>query len=111
MADNQTLYRAAALVLKSIAQKKGLAKQLCLQSDFASKKPLLALVTQTLRYHPLLSKLIEAAGIRQVERKLDEHLLLVLVHDAMVGQGVRCGGPFKATMAKHKSSSSPSSSR
>lgn len=41
------------------------------------------------RFHPVLSALIEAAAIRQVERKLDEHLLLVLVHDAMVGQGVR----------------------
>jgi len=49
MADNQKLYRAAAWVLKSISQKKGLAKQLCLQSDFDAKKPLLALVTQTLR--------------------------------------------------------------
>lgn len=98
MADNQALYRSAAEVLRSVSKKKGLAKQLCLESGFNGKKALLALVTQTLRYLPVLNRLIEAAQLREVERKVDRHLLLVLVHDTIIGQGIRCGGAFKVSL-------------
>lgn len=103
MGDNQKLYMHAAKVLDGISEKKGLAKQLCLQSSYPRKKPLLALVTHTLRFYPVLSELMNRTNLQQKERKLSRHLLIVLIHDAIVGKGVKCGGLFKNIMSKYKS--------
>jgi hypothetical protein len=42
---------------------------------------LLALVTQTLRFLPVIETLVENSGILTVEKKLQRALALVIVHD------------------------------
>eukprot|EP00040_Diaphanoeca_grandis_P044860 m.13866 g.13866 ORF g.13866 m.13866 type:complete len:588 (-) comp9899_c0_seq1:179-1942(-) len=100
MGDN--LYREACSILDAIVAKRGLARQLCFQSKFANKKLLLAVVCETVRYHPVLQQLIEASDLLKYERKLSEHMALVLVYDAILGTGIRCGGALKASIMKHK---------
>jgi putative methyltransferase len=65
---------------------------------------LLALVTQTLRFLPVIEKLVDNSGLLEVERKLPRSLALVVVHDVTVaGCGVQCGGAPRKLEQRHKS--------
>jgi hypothetical protein len=50
-------------------------------STIAALLQLLALVTQTLRFLPVIETLVENSGILTVEKKLQRALALVIVHD------------------------------
>ena len=45
---------------------------------------LLALVTQTLRYLPVIEKLVDNSGLLTVEKKLPRAFALVVVHDVAI---------------------------
>ncbi|NWR81017.1 NSUN5 methyltransferase, partial [Centropus unirufus] len=65
-------------------------------------RPLYALVSQTLRFAPVLEKLLAGSALLRVEKKLSPHLAKVLVYDLLFGNGLRSGGRWKARVRQHR---------
>ncbi|NXN74884.1 NSUN5 methyltransferase, partial [Himantopus himantopus] len=65
-------------------------------------RQLYALVSETLRYSPVLEKLLASAALLQAEKKLPLHLAKVLVYDLLFGKGLKCGGRWKALARRHR---------
>ncbi|NXK11985.1 NSUN5 methyltransferase, partial [Herpetotheres cachinnans] len=65
-------------------------------------RQLYALVSETLRYSPVLEKLLAGAALLQVEKKLPPQLAKVLVYDLLFGKGLKCGGRWKALARRHR---------
>ncbi|NWW73875.1 NSUN5 methyltransferase, partial [Climacteris rufus] len=65
-------------------------------------RQLYALVSETLRYAPVLEKLLDGAALLQAEKKLPPHLAKVLVYDLLFGKGLKCGGRWKALARRHR---------
>ncbi|NXF77785.1 NSUN5 methyltransferase, partial [Sclerurus mexicanus] len=65
-------------------------------------RQLYALVSETLRYAPVLEKLLDGAALLQAEKKLQPHLAKVLVYDLLFGKGLKCGGRWKALARRHR---------
>ncbi|NXA19703.1 NSUN5 methyltransferase, partial [Ibidorhyncha struthersii] len=65
-------------------------------------RQLYALVSETLRYSPVLEKLLSSAALLQAEKKLPPHLAKVLVYDLLFGKGLKCGGRWKALARRHR---------
>ncbi|NWS60262.1 NSUN5 methyltransferase, partial [Chunga burmeisteri] len=65
-------------------------------------RQLYALVSETLRYSPVLEKLLAGAALLQAERKLPPQLAKVLVYDLLFGKGLKCGGRWKALVRRHR---------
>ncbi|NWS77558.1 NSUN5 methyltransferase, partial [Crotophaga sulcirostris] len=63
---------------------------------------LYALVCGTLRFAPLLEKLLAGAALLQAERKLPPQLAKVLVYDLLFGKGLKCGGRWKVLARRHR---------
>ncbi|XP_074778662.1 28S rRNA (cytosine-C(5))-methyltransferase isoform X2 [Athene noctua] len=92
------LYSAAAAVLEGLERGEGGIKSLVYSSRF----PLYALVTETLRYSPVLEKLLAGAALLQAEKKLQPQLAKVLVYDLLFGKGLKCGGRWKVLARRHR---------
>lgn len=100
------LYYAAGSILKLYSQKRGLPKQLCMRAKCQEKKSLLALVTHTLQHLAIVRQLLDNSDILRHEKKLDLHVAMVLIYDAMLAQkrgGLQCGGYLKKVVARHSS--------
>ncbi|NXT88443.1 NSUN5 methyltransferase, partial [Anhinga rufa] len=65
-------------------------------------RQLYALVVETLRYSPVLEKLLAGAALLQAEKKLPPQLAKVLVYDLLFGKGLKCGGRWKALVRRHR---------
>ncbi|KAM6242531.1 28S rRNA (cytosine-C(5))-methyltransferase isoform 2-T2 [Porphyrio hochstetteri] len=91
------LYSAAAAVLEGLERGGGL-RDLVYNSGF----PLYALVSETLRYSPVLEELLAGAALLQAEKKLPPQLAKVLVYDLLFGKGLKCGGRWKALARRHR---------
>ncbi|NWX74664.1 NSUN5 methyltransferase, partial [Alca torda] len=65
-------------------------------------RQLYALVSETLRYSPVLEKLLAGAALLQAEKKLPPQLAKVLVYDLLFGKGLKCGGRWKALARRHR---------
>ncbi|NXM70352.1 NSUN5 methyltransferase, partial [Serilophus lunatus] len=65
-------------------------------------RQLYALVSETLRYAPVLEKLLDGAALLQAEKKLPPQLAKVLVYDLLFGKGLKCGGQWKALARRHR---------
>ncbi|NXG75916.1 NSUN5 methyltransferase, partial [Baryphthengus martii] len=65
-------------------------------------RQLFALVSETLRYSPVLEKLLAGAALLQAEKKLPPQLAKVLVYDLLFGKGLKCGGRWKALARRHR---------
>eukprot|EP00038_Savillea_parva_P002355 m.113616 g.113616 ORF g.113616 m.113616 type:complete len:612 (+) comp10811_c0_seq2:214-2049(+) len=97
------LYPAAATVIDQVLRKEGLPRALSLRSPFSGKKQLLALVTQTLRFLPVLDQIVDNSKILTVERRLPRSLALVVAHDVAIAEcGVQCGGLPRRLEQRHK---------
>ncbi|MCI4388198.1 hypothetical protein PGIGA_G00082740 [Pangasianodon gigas] len=96
------LYMKAAEILDKVEQKKGAVKTLVYDSKFQNIKQLFALVCETQKYSPVLQEIIENTRLLK-ETKLRHNLAKVLVYDLLIGQGIKCGGSWKAMMLKHRS--------
>ncbi|KAM6315870.1 28S rRNA (cytosine-C(5))-methyltransferase isoform 2-T2 [Podargus strigoides] len=96
------LYSAAAAVLQGLERGDGGLKTLVYNSGFPHVRQLYALVSETLRYSPVLEKLLAAAALLQAERKLPPQLAKVLVYDLLFGKGLKCGGRWKALARRHR---------
>ncbi|XP_057223913.1 28S rRNA (cytosine-C(5))-methyltransferase [Malurus melanocephalus] len=96
------LYSAAASVLAGLERGEGGLKSLVYNSGFAHVRQLYALVSETLRYAPVLEKLLDGASLLQAEKKLPPQLAKVLVYDLLFGKGVKCGGRWKALVRRHR---------
>ncbi|KAG7322445.1 hypothetical protein KOW79_013791 [Hemibagrus wyckioides] len=96
------LYMKAAEILDKVEQKKGAVKTLVYDSKFQNIKQLFALVCETQKYSAVLQEIIENTRLLK-ETKLRHNLAKVLVYDLLIGQGLKCGGSWKAMMLKHHS--------
>ncbi|CAL8323790.1 unnamed protein product [Merluccius merluccius] len=95
------LYAKAADILEKAEQKQGAVKTLVYDSKFANVKQLFALVCETQKYSSVLAELIEATKLlKQTKVKMTQ--AKVLVYDLLIGQGLKCGGPWKVMMMKHR---------
>ncbi|XP_055652414.1 28S rRNA (cytosine-C(5))-methyltransferase isoform X1 [Falco peregrinus] len=96
------LYSAAAAVLAGLERGDGGIKALVYNSGFPRVRQLYALVSETLRYSPVLEKLLAGAALLQAEKKLPPQLAKVLVYDLLFGKGLKCGGRWKALARRHR---------
>ncbi|NWR60185.1 NSUN5 methyltransferase, partial [Bucorvus abyssinicus] len=96
------LYSAAAAVLEGLERGDGGIKSLVYNSRFPHVRQLYALVSETLRYSPVLEKLLAGAALLQAEKKLPPQLAKVLVYDLLFGKGLKCGGRWKALARRHR---------
>ncbi|XP_061460613.1 28S rRNA (cytosine-C(5))-methyltransferase isoform X3 [Rhineura floridana] len=96
------LYGAAASILAGLERREGALKTLVYGSRFQNPRLLCALVSETLRYSPVLDSLLDAAGLLRAEKKLQPQLAKVLVYDLLFGKGLRGGGRGKALVLKHR---------
>ncbi|XP_064379568.1 28S rRNA (cytosine-C(5))-methyltransferase [Dromaius novaehollandiae] len=96
------LYSAAAAVLAGLERGEGGLKSLVYNSRFPHVRQLYALVSETLRYSPVLDALLAGAALLQAEKKLPPHLAKVLVYDLLFGKGLKCGGRWKALARRHR---------
>ncbi|NXK89324.1 NSUN5 methyltransferase, partial [Formicarius rufipectus] len=96
------LYSAAAAVLAGLERGQGGIKSLVYNSGFPHVRQLYALVSETLRYAPVLEKLLDGAALLQAEKKLQPQLAKVLVYDLLFGKGLKCGGRWKALARRHR---------
>ncbi|XP_071621200.1 28S rRNA (cytosine-C(5))-methyltransferase [Heliangelus exortis] len=96
------LYSAAAAVLEGLERGDGGIKSLVYNSRFPHVRQLYALVSETLRYSPVLEKLLSGSALLQAEKKLPPQLAKVLVYDLLFGKGLKCGGRWKALARRHR---------
>ncbi|NXY21757.1 NSUN5 methyltransferase, partial [Atrichornis clamosus] len=96
------LYSVAAAVLAGLERGEGGLKSLVYNSGFPHVRQLYALVSETLRYAPVLEKLLDGAALLQAEKKLPPQLAKVLVYDLLFGKGLKCGGRWKALARRHR---------
>ncbi|KAF1594503.1 putative 28S rRNA (cytosine-C(5))-methyltransferase, partial [Eudyptes moseleyi] len=96
------LYSAAAAVLEGLERGDGGIKTLVYNSRFPHVRQLYALVSETLRYSPVLEKLLAGAALLRAEKKLPPQLAKVLVYDLLFGKGLKCGGRWKALARRHR---------
>ncbi|KAH0623183.1 hypothetical protein JD844_031228 [Phrynosoma platyrhinos] len=93
----RVLYSAAAAILSRLERREGSLKSLVYGSGFPNVRLLYALVSETLRYGPVLEKLLAASGLLQAGKKaakkrLPPALARVLVYELLFGKGLRGGG-------------------
>ncbi|MEQ2199534.1 hypothetical protein XENOCAPTIV_001690 [Xenoophorus captivus] len=81
--------------------KQGALKTLVYDSKFPSIKQLFALVCETQKFSSILQEIIESTKLLK-HTKLKMTLAKVLVYDLLIGQGLKCGGTWKAKMMKHR---------
>uniref|UniRef100_A0A3P8T1G2 NOP2/Sun RNA methyltransferase 5 n=1 Tax=Amphiprion percula TaxID=161767 RepID=A0A3P8T1G2_AMPPE len=96
------LYMKAAEILQKAERKQAALKTLVYDSKFANIKQLFALVCETQKFSSVLQEIIEATRLLKLTR-LKMPLAQVLVYDLLMGQGLKCGGSWKAVMMKHRS--------
>ncbi|XP_070766912.1 28S rRNA (cytosine-C(5))-methyltransferase [Enoplosus armatus] len=96
------LYIKAAEILEKAERKQGALKTLVYDSKFANVKQLFALVCESQKFSSVLEEIIESTKLLK-HTKLKIHLAKVLVYDLLMGQGLKCGGSWKAMMMKHRS--------
>ncbi|TMS16370.1 putative 28S rRNA (cytosine-C(5))-methyltransferase [Larimichthys crocea] len=96
------LYMKAAEILEKAERKQGALKTLVYDSKFANIKQLFALVCETQKFSSILVEIIETTKLLK-QTKLRLPLAKVLVYDLLMGQGLKCGGSWKAMMMKHRS--------
>ncbi|XP_017343993.1 probable 28S rRNA (cytosine-C(5))-methyltransferase [Ictalurus punctatus] len=96
------LYTKAAEILDKVEQKRGAVKTLVYDSKFQNIKQLFALVCETQKYSAVLQEIIDTTRLLKLTN-LRQHLAKVLVYDLLIGQGLKCGGSWKAMMLKHRS--------
>lgn len=96
------LYMKAAEILEKAERKQGALKTLVYDSKFGNIKQLFALVCETQKFSAILQEIIETTKLLK-QTKLKMHLAKVLVYDLLMGQGLKCGGAWKAVMMKHRS--------
>ncbi|XP_028265783.1 28S rRNA (cytosine-C(5))-methyltransferase [Parambassis ranga] len=97
-----SLYVKAAEILEKAERKQGALKTLVYDSKFGNIKQLFALVCETQKFSSILQEIIESTKLLK-QTKLKMHLAKVLVYDLLMGQGLKCGGSWKAIMMKHRS--------
>lgn len=95
------LYVKAAEILDKVEQKRGAIKTLVYESKFQNIKQLFALVCETQKYSTIIQEIINSTKLLK-DTKLRISLAKVLVHDLLFGQGLKCGGAWKAMMMKHR---------
>lgn len=95
------LYAKAAEILEKAGRKRGALKTLVYDSKFANIKQLFALVCESQRFSSILEEIIESTNLLK-QTKLKLPLAKVLVYDLLMGQGLKCGGSWKAAMMKHR---------
>ncbi|KAF7646131.1 hypothetical protein LDENG_00192590 [Lucifuga dentata] len=96
------LYMKAAEILEKAERKQGALKTLVYDSKFPNIKQLFALVCETQKFSCILQEIIESTKLLK-HTKLKMNLAKVLVYDLLMGQGLKCGGSWKAVMMKHRS--------
>ncbi|KAJ3586371.1 hypothetical protein NHX12_012770 [Muraenolepis orangiensis] len=96
------LYAKAADILEKVESKQGAVKTLVFESKFQNVKQLFALVSETLKYSSVLQEIIESTKLLK-QTKVRMNQAKVLVYDLLIGQGLKCGGPWKVMMMKHRS--------
>ena len=98
------LYRNAASVLSKLLQRKAGLKTLTYSGDVTDrhKRPAYALVCETVRFKPVLQKLIYAANMGAVIRKMNKAMVLVMLYDQLFGQGIRGGGAVKRVIKQYE---------
>ncbi|KAK2851172.1 hypothetical protein Q5P01_007448 [Channa striata] len=96
------LYLKAAEILEKAERKQGALKTLVYDSKFANIKQLFALVCETHKFSSVLQEIIDSTKLLK-HTKMRMQLAKVLVYDLLMGQGIKCGGSWKAVMMKHRS--------
>ncbi|XP_003979035.2 28S rRNA (cytosine-C(5))-methyltransferase [Takifugu rubripes] len=95
------LYMKAAEILEKAERKQAALKTLVYDSKFANIKQLFALVCETQKFSSILEQIIESTKLLK-QTKLRMPLAKVLVYDLLMGQGLKCGGSWKAAIMKHR---------
>ncbi|KAM4737199.1 28S rRNA (cytosine-C(5))-methyltransferase [Anableps anableps] len=95
------LYINAAEILEKAERRQGALKTLVYDSAFPNIKQLFALVCEAQKFSSILQEIIESTKLLK-HTKLKMPLAKVLVYDLLIGQGLKCGGTWKAKMMKHR---------
>ncbi|XP_068193730.1 28S rRNA (cytosine-C(5))-methyltransferase [Antennarius striatus] len=95
------LYLKAAEILEKAEKKQGALKTLVYDSKYVNIKQMFALVCETQRFSSILEEIIESTKLLK-QTKMRMHLAKVLVYDLLLGQGLKCGGSWKAKIMKHR---------
>ncbi|XP_077371278.1 28S rRNA (cytosine-C(5))-methyltransferase [Festucalex cinctus] len=96
------LYTKAAEILGKFEKQQGALKTLVYESKFANIKQLFALVWEVQKFSSILEEIIVSTRLLK-QTKLKMPLAKVLVFDLLMGQGLKCGGSWKALLMKHRS--------
>ncbi|XP_051914945.1 probable 28S rRNA (cytosine-C(5))-methyltransferase [Hippocampus zosterae] len=96
------LYTKAAEILDKVEKQQGALKTLVYESKFANIKQLFALVCEAQKFSSILEEIIVSTKLLK-HTKLKMPLAKVLVFDLLMGQGLKCGGSWKALIMKHRS--------
>ena len=95
-------YKHAASILRALKRGEGNIKSLCFSEKVESKKKMYAVISEVVRYENILKQVLEKSEILKHEKRLDEHLCMILVYDFLFGQGVQTRGKLKDCIMKHK---------
>ena len=91
-------------MLSKLLQRKAGLKTLTYSGDVTDrhKRPAYALVCETVRFKPVLQKLIRAANMEAAVRKMNKAMVLVMLYDHLFGHGIRGGGAVKRMIKQHE---------
>ena len=90
-----SLYEAAGRVIEQFDARRGLPKVLCVTSSYPNKGQLTKLVLGALAFRPVLSRLIVAAALQPVQRRITQPVLIPAMYDLLIGTGLKAGGRLK----------------
>lgn len=93
----------AKLIASSESKRSGATiKTLCLAAHVTAKKATFALTVQTLRYLPVLQKVVSSVGLLEKHAKLTEAVAYVLCYEILFGQSFKPMGPAERCMYNAK---------
>eukprot|EP00937_MAST-01D_sp_MAST-1D-sp2_P002966 g2966.t1 len=97
------LYRSAASILAKLLQRKAGIKTLTYSSSITDKhkRPAYALVCETLRFKPVLERLIENAGFARTVSNMNKPMVLVMLYEYLFGHGIKGGGAVKRAIKEN----------
>ena len=110
----ERIYKEAAKILDKLLKNTSSKDQMSASAPSASmnnlvmssavqdKRKLTAVICHVLEYREILDRVLNSSDIMKVEKKVSKSLLLVLLHDFLIGGGLKCGGLFKAMIMRHK---------
>lgn len=100
------VYTQAGGIVNDVMNRRGSVKNLTLSTRVRNKPQMFALVSETLRFRGVLEEIMKRSGVSKKQWDTAVRcrgVLLVMMYDFLLGQGVRGGGAVKRMLRKHES--------